>query len=221
MHVSDIVVDTLTFPITTGQEEVRRDALETIEGTRRITNELPKCHTVVGLSNVSFGLKPALRHVINSVFLHECVEAGLDSAIVAPARILPMHRIDDEQRQVALDRYQRLLSIRRQAIAPLLPEISSGGRYSIHGATAVSVTWTAGSIGIGSARGGARHPTPGPPGGAPRPDAPGRERTDPSSRARRARGAADRAVEPARRRDEPRPHRRLLQDMPRPSRSKA
>src|SRR5207237_3484744 len=78
----DILFDPLVLPISTGIEEDRRNALETIEGTRRISSELPKCHTVVGLSNVSFGLKPVARVVLNSCFLHELREAGLTGAVV-------------------------------------------------------------------------------------------------------------------------------------------
>ncbi|GAA1329462.1 methionine synthase [Pseudonocardia xinjiangensis] len=103
MHVEDIVVDTLTFPITTGQEEVRRDALETIEAIRELKRRYPDVQTTLGVSNVSFGLNAAARQVLNSVFLHECVNAGLDTAIVSAAKILPMAKIDDEQRSVALD----------------------------------------------------------------------------------------------------------------------
>jgi 5-methyltetrahydrofolate--homocysteine methyltransferase len=103
MHVEDIVVDALTFPIATGQEETRRDALETIEAIRQIKRLYPNVQTTLGLSNVSFGLNPAARIVLNSVFLHECTKAGLDSAIVHAAKILPMSKIDEEQRQVALD----------------------------------------------------------------------------------------------------------------------
>ncbi|MHA6782741.1 methionine synthase [Pseudonocardia saturnea] len=103
MHVEDIVVDTLTFPITTGQEEVRRDALETIEAIRELKRRWPDVQTTLGVSNVSFGLNAAARQVLNSVFLHECVNAGLDTAIVSAAKILPMAKIDDEQRSVALD----------------------------------------------------------------------------------------------------------------------
>ena len=77
--------------------------METIEAIRRIKAELPGAHTVLGLSNVSFGLKPAARHVLNSVFLHECREAGLDAAIVHAARIVPLHRIDEAQKEAALD----------------------------------------------------------------------------------------------------------------------
>jgi 5-methyltetrahydrofolate--homocysteine methyltransferase len=103
MQVSDIVVDTLTFPITTGQEEVRRDALETIEAIREIKRRFPDVQTTLGVSNVSFGLNAAARQVLNSVFLNEAVNAGLDTAIVSAAKILPMSRIPDEQRSVALD----------------------------------------------------------------------------------------------------------------------
>ncbi|WP_460765312.1 methionine synthase [Mariniluteicoccus flavus] len=103
MDVGDIIVDCLTFPIATGQEETRRDGLETIEAIRRLKAAYPGVRTTLGVSNVSFGLNPAARVVLNSVFLHECVEAGLDSAIVHTARIQPMNRIPDEQREVALD----------------------------------------------------------------------------------------------------------------------
>ena len=103
MQVEDIVVDTLTFPISTGQEETKRDALETIEAIRRLKRAYPDVQTTLGVSNVSFGLNPAARIVLNSVFLHECVKAGLDSAIVHAAKILPMTKIDEEAREVALD----------------------------------------------------------------------------------------------------------------------
>ena len=103
MNVSDILVDTLTFPIATGQEETRRDGIETIEAIRRLKAMHPDVQTVLGLSNVSFGLNPAARQVLNSVFLHECSEAGLDAAIVHASKILPMARIPEEQRRVALD----------------------------------------------------------------------------------------------------------------------
>ena len=103
MHVEDIIVDCLTFPIATGQEETRRDAIETIEAIAELKRRHPAVQTTLGVSNVSFGLKPAARAVLNSVFLAECVRAGLDSAIVHAARIMPIARIPDEQRQVALD----------------------------------------------------------------------------------------------------------------------
>ncbi|SDS98751.1 methionine synthase [Jiangella sp. DSM 45060] len=103
MRVEDIVVDTLTFPIATGQEETRRDGVETIEAIRELKRRHPAVQTTLGVSNVSFGLNPAARAVLNSVFLAECVSAGLDSAIVHSARILPVSRIPEEQYQVALD----------------------------------------------------------------------------------------------------------------------
>ena len=103
MRVEDILVDCLTFPIATGQEETRRDAIETIEAIRELKRIHPDVQTTLGVSNVSFGLNPASRVVLNSVFLHECVEAGLDSAIVHASKIVPMSRIPDEQREVALD----------------------------------------------------------------------------------------------------------------------
>ena len=84
-------------------EESRQDGVETIEGIRSIKTELPGVSTILGLSNVSFGLNPAARQVLNSVFLHECVEAGLDSAIVHASKILPLSRIDDRAKEVCLD----------------------------------------------------------------------------------------------------------------------
>jgi len=103
LAAEDLVFDALTFPLGSGQEDLRGDAIATLEAIRRIKAELPGVRTILGVSNVSFGLAPAARQVLNSVFLHEAREAGLDAAIVAPARILPMHRIEEEQRQVALD----------------------------------------------------------------------------------------------------------------------
>ena len=102
-RTQDIVVDCLTFPIATGQEETRRDGIETIEAIREITAKYPGVQTTLGVSNVSFGLKPAARVVLNSVFLDECVKAGLSSAIVNSAKILPTSRIPEEQLKVALD----------------------------------------------------------------------------------------------------------------------
>jgi len=103
MHTEDILVDCLTFPIATGQEETRRDAIETIDAIRELKRLHPDVQTTLGVSNVSFGLNPASRVVLNSVFLHECVEAGLDSAIAHASKIVPMARIPDEQREAALD----------------------------------------------------------------------------------------------------------------------
>jgi 5-methyltetrahydrofolate--homocysteine methyltransferase len=103
MNVGDILIDCLTFPIATGQEETRKDGIETINAIRQLKVEFPQVQTTLGVSNVSFGLNPAARVVLNSVFLHECVQAGLDSAIVHPSKITPMARIDDRQKKVALD----------------------------------------------------------------------------------------------------------------------
>jgi 5-methyltetrahydrofolate--homocysteine methyltransferase len=116
MRTSDIIMDCLTFPIATGQEETRRDALETIEAIRAVKHRYPDVQTTLGVSNVSFGLNPAARAVLNSVFLDECVRAGLDSAIVHASRIMPIARIGGDQLQAALDLiYDR----RREGYDPL------------------------------------------------------------------------------------------------------
>jgi 5-methyltetrahydrofolate--homocysteine methyltransferase len=99
----DLIFDCLTFPLGSGQDDLRDDAAATIEAIRRVKAEIPGCHTTLGVSNVSFGLSPAARQVLNSVFLHEAVEAGLDSAIVHPSKILPLSRIDDEAQAIATD----------------------------------------------------------------------------------------------------------------------
>ena len=103
LRPEDLFFDTNTLPVSTGMEESRRDGVETIDGIRRIKAELPDVHTSLGISNVSFGLNPAARHVLNSVFLHECHQAGLDAAMVDPARIMPMNKIDERAREVCLD----------------------------------------------------------------------------------------------------------------------
>ncbi|AZA12713.1 methionine synthase [Corynebacterium choanae] len=103
LQQEDIIVDCLTFPISTGQEETRRDGIETIEAIRELKQRYPRVHTTLGLSNISFGLNPAARQVLNSVFLHEAIAAGLDSAIAHSSKLLPMNQIDDRQREVALD----------------------------------------------------------------------------------------------------------------------
>ncbi|AMB42091.1 MULTISPECIES: methionine synthase [Paenarthrobacter] len=103
MRVEDIIVDALTFPIATGQEETCRDGIETIEAIRQITTKYPGIQTTLGVSNVSFGLNPAARMVLNSVFLHEAVQAGLTSGIIDAAKIVPLASLPEEQRKVALD----------------------------------------------------------------------------------------------------------------------
>ncbi|MBT2389365.1 methionine synthase [Streptomyces sp. ISL-1] len=99
----DILIDMLTFTICTGQEESRKDGIATIEAIRELKRRRPDVQTTLGLSNISFGLNPAARVVLNSVFLDECVKAGLDSAIVHASKILPIARLEEEQVKVALD----------------------------------------------------------------------------------------------------------------------
>ncbi|MET9365944.1 methionine synthase [Streptomyces sp. NPDC006632] len=103
VHEADILIDTLTFTICTGQEESRKDGIATIEAIRELKRRRPDVQTTLGLSNISFGLNPAARVVLNSVFLDECVKAGLDSAIVHASKILPIARLEEEQVKVALD----------------------------------------------------------------------------------------------------------------------
>jgi len=99
----DLIFDTLTFPLTTGQEELRASAIETIEGIRLIKQQVPGVMTALGISNVSFGVTPAARGVLNSVFLFHAVQAGLDMAIVNPAHITPYAEIPADQRKLADD----------------------------------------------------------------------------------------------------------------------
>src|SRR5436190_5529441 len=103
LPAADIFFDPLALPISTGIEDDRRNALETIAGIRQIKTELPRVFTILGVSNTSFGLTPASRIVLNSVFLHEAVAAGLDSAIVNASKIEPLNRIEERQLKVALD----------------------------------------------------------------------------------------------------------------------
>lgn len=99
---TEIFFDSLALPISTGIEEDRANAKATVESIRRIRQELPGCHVILGVSNVSFGLNPAARIVLNSMFLHEATQAGMDAAIVSPNKILPLSRIEDRQREVCL-----------------------------------------------------------------------------------------------------------------------
>jgi 5-methyltetrahydrofolate--homocysteine methyltransferase len=99
----EIFYDPLALPISTGIEEDRLNGAATVEAIRRIRTELPGVHVVLGVSNVSFGLSPAARIVLNSVFLHDCCEAGMDAAIVSPAKILPLVKISEEHQQLCRD----------------------------------------------------------------------------------------------------------------------
>ena len=103
MLTSDILIDCLTFPIATGQEETRRDGIETLNAIAELKQKYPDVQTTLGVSNVSFGLNPAARIVLNSVFLAEAVKMGLDSAIVHPSKITPISRIEPKQLEVAMD----------------------------------------------------------------------------------------------------------------------
>jgi len=103
MRLEDIMIDPLALPLSTGMEESRGDGIATIEAIRMIKQALPGVSTIIGLSNVSFGLNPAARQVLNSVFLHECAEAGLDAAIVHVSKILPLAKIDTAARDLCLD----------------------------------------------------------------------------------------------------------------------
>ena len=103
LSASDLIFDALTFPIGTGDEDLRKDGIATLEAIKRIKTEIPGAYTTLGLSNVSFGLSPATRQVLNSVFLHEAREHGLDSAIVHASKILPLARIPEEQINVCQD----------------------------------------------------------------------------------------------------------------------
>ncbi len=116
MEPGDLLFDFLTFPLAGGQEDLRGDAMETLNAIKAIKVEYPGVHTVLGVSNCSFGLKPAARRVLNSVFLHEAVEHGLDAAIVNAKQIIPLNRIPEEQLETARDLiYDR----RREGYDPL------------------------------------------------------------------------------------------------------
>ena len=116
LRPSDLLIDPLTFTICTGNEDDRKLALETLDAIEQIKRRLPECHTLLGLSNVSFGLKPPARHVLNSVFLHHARLRGLDAAIVHAGKIKPLFQIPEEQRIVAED---LILDRRRPGYDPL------------------------------------------------------------------------------------------------------
>ncbi|MFL0793056.1 MAG: methionine synthase, partial [Prochlorococcus sp.] len=99
----EIFYDPLALPISTGIEEDRRNGVETIDAIRQIREELPEVHVLLGVSNVSFGLSPAARITLNSVFLHDCCEAGMDAAIVSPAKILPLIKVSEEHQKICRD----------------------------------------------------------------------------------------------------------------------
>ena len=99
----EIFFDPLALPISTGIEEDRLNGKATVDSIKQIRDELPGCHIILGVSNISFGLNSAARQVLNSVFLHECMQVGMDSAIVSASKILPMSKISEEHQKVCLD----------------------------------------------------------------------------------------------------------------------
>jgi len=103
MNPQDLIYDALTFTLASGEEEMRKAGIETIEGIRLIKEKYPEVKTILGLSNISFGLSAKLRPSLNSVFLHECIEAGLDMAIASARKLIPMARIEPEVKQICLD----------------------------------------------------------------------------------------------------------------------
>ena len=103
LEPADLIFDTLTFPLGSGQEDLRGDAKATLEAIERIKVAVPGCHTILGVSNISFGLSPAARQALNSVFLHMAMQRGLDAAIVNAAKILPLNKIDDDVRRICVD----------------------------------------------------------------------------------------------------------------------
>lgn len=103
LTASDLIFDALTFPLTTGGEDLRQDAMHTLNAIKRIKEEIPGCFTTLGLSNVSFGINPAARQVLNSVFLAEAIAHGLDSAIVHASKILPLAKISPEHKKICDD----------------------------------------------------------------------------------------------------------------------
>ncbi|MBC8200620.1 MAG: dihydropteroate synthase, partial [Planctomycetes bacterium] len=121
LQSSDMMIDVLTFTIATGMEADRKLAVETLDAIATISKELPECGLLLGVSNVSFGLKPAARKVLNSVFLHEAIARGLTAAIVHASKILPKHRVSEEHWNAALD---LIYDNRRDDFDPLLHFLS-------------------------------------------------------------------------------------------------
>ena len=126
MHAHDLIFDALTFTLGSGDEEFRRAAIETMDAIRLIKHELPDVHTILGVSNISFGLSPATRHVLNSVFLHEAIEAGLDMAIVHAGKIMPLYKIDERGRTLC---HELIADARRFGEQPEMstPETTGAG----------------------------------------------------------------------------------------------
>ena len=134
---SDLIFDALTFTLATGDTEWIDSAKETIEGIRLIKQELPGVLAILGVSNVSFGLAPEARAVLNSVFLHHCVQAGLDAAIVNPAHVTPYAEISAQERELADD---LVFNRRPDALQRFIEQFEVGTRSSEAGAEKVDPT---------------------------------------------------------------------------------
>ncbi len=124
LEPGDLIFDALTFTLATGEAEWVASAVETIEGITLIKRELPGVFTSLGVSNVSFGLTPDARAVLNSVFLHHCVQAGLDMAIVNPAHVRPYAELDGEERALADD---LVFNRRPDALSRFIQKYEAGG----------------------------------------------------------------------------------------------
>src|SRR5271166_3430649 len=132
-----LIFDCLTFTLTTGEEEWRPSAIETIEGIRRIKAEIPSVKTSLGVSNVSFGVSPGARAVLNSVFLHHCVEAGLDLAMVNPNHIVPYAEVAEQERELADD---LVFNRREDALERFIAHFESKGEEELDPAHAADPT---------------------------------------------------------------------------------
>lgn len=137
MQPGDLVFDTLTFTLGSGDEEFRKAGIETIEAIRLIREAYPEVGFVLGISNISFGLKPAVRHVLNSVFLHYCMEAGLNMAIINSAHLLPLHRISEKERELCRKLIYDEREFTEDGTATFDPLIELMAYFDEHGGTTV------------------------------------------------------------------------------------
>jgi 5-methyltetrahydrofolate--homocysteine methyltransferase len=129
LRPGDVLFDPLTFTIGSGDETLKDAAIQTLTAIRRIKKELPGVHTLLGVSNISFGLRPAARKILNSVFLHEAVQAGLDAAIIDIAKVIPLAQIGQQDRDVCLD-----LIYNRQSVADKTPLLAFIHYFEAQGA---------------------------------------------------------------------------------------
>ena len=128
LRAGDLLFDPLTFTIGSGDESLKDAAIQTLDAIGRIKQELPGVHTLLGVSNISFGLRPVSRKILNSVFLHEAVQAGLDAAIVDTAKVIPLAQINQEDRDVCLDLiYNRQSNSDKQALMAFIDYFEAKG----------------------------------------------------------------------------------------------